>query len=226
MVLLFVLAGIGILAIAYFLISGSDSEPVVSAPTDHPTTQPLDTILNDHAMAEPSATTTRGRSSTPSAPVNWGSGPTSTSTQIWNDKWVEFTENPQVCDGVLRFEGLAKDGASVSYGSNSSLPSVLYREAELAPRPGFVVNSVPPIAGFLKPLTGREFYPSLEPDDIVASVLRTSRDGEFELVADWPNWLPDPDRVALGIWGYRPDYGQDNIRLADVESCDERLSMR
>ena len=171
MVLLFVLAGIGIIAIAYFLIFGSDSEPVVSTPADPLKTQPTGTTPSNSAMAEPSATVVptkattstavRGRPPTSTAPVNWGQGPTSTSTQIWNDKWVEFTKNPQVCDGVLRFEGIAKDGASVSYGANSSLPFVLYRVAELAPRPGFVVNSVPPIAGFLKPLTGREFYPSL-----------------------------------------------------------------
>ena len=153
--------------------------------------------------------------------TQWGRGDSS-STQTWSNKWVEFTEKPQVCNGVLRFEGIAKDGASVLYGANDSLPFVLYREVELATSPGYTAGTVPPIAGFVEPPEAGEYYPSLDVGNIVASVLFTSGSGEFRLVAEWPDWLPDPSKVALGVWGYRPDYGQDNIRLASVETCNEQ----
>lgn len=129
---------------------------------------------------------------------------------------------PQVCNGVLRFNGIAKDGASVLYGANDSLPFVLYREVELAPSPGFAVRTVATIAGFVEPPAANEYYPSLDAGNIVASVLRTSGSGEFQLVAEWPDWLPDPGKVAVGVWGYRPDYGLDNLRLAGVETCNEQ----
>ena len=109
----------------------------------------------------------------------------------------------------------------VSYHANDTLPFVLYREAELTPRPGFTSRTTPTIAGFLEPPTGNAYYPSLDADHIVASVLVTPRNGEFRLTAEWPRWLPAPDKVALGVWGYRPGYGQDNIRLVGIESCNE-----
>ena len=158
---------------------------------------------------------------TPTPPVTWQEGSEeSASGQIRNDRWVGFSEEPQVCNGVLTAKGQAKNGAAVSYLSTNSLPFVLYREADLAPRPGFGISpSVPPIAGFLKPLTGSEYYPLLSTGDIVADVLLTPRGGSFELVADWPEWLPDPEDVAFGVWGYRPGYGEDNIRLITVSKC-------
>lgn len=144
----------------------------------------------------------------------------SSSDQIWNDRWVQFLQEPQVCNGVLTTTGQARNGASVSYEATDSLPFVLYSRAELAPQPGFgIPSSVPPIAGFLEPLTGSEYYPSLDESDIVAEVLRTSQNGAFELEADWPEWLPDPRDVAFGVWGYRPEYGHDNIRLINVSKC-------
>lgn len=204
--LVLILGAIGVGAIVVLAAPGDGQAPPVLALAE-PTETP-----------EPTATLVR--KPTPTSPTDW-SPRGSSSTKIWNDKWVEFTEAPQVCSGVLRFKGIVKDGASVLYGASESLPFVLYREAELAPRPGFTVHTVPPIAGFLEPPAENEYYPSLDANDIVASVLHTSRSGEFRLVAQWPNWLPDPDKVALGVWGYRPNYGQDNIRLASVESCSE-----
>ena len=201
-----ILGAIGVGALVIFASPGDGAAPSIVASPD-----PTDT---------PEPTATQVRKPTPTSPTDW-SREGSSSTQIWNDKWVEFSEEPQVCDGVLTFEGTAKDGASVLYGANDSLPFVLYRRAELAPRPGFTVRTIPPIAGFLEPPTGNEYYPSLDANDIVASTLRTSRNGEFRLVAEWPEWLPDPDKVALGVWGYRPNYGQDNIRLAEVEGCQD-----
>ena len=200
------LGAIGVGAIAVLASPADESSPSMVA-----SAEPTDT---------PEPTAPQIRKPTPTSPTDWNRGGSS-SIQIWNDKWVEFTEEPQVCNGILRFRGTAKDGASVSYGANDSLPFVLYREAELTPRPGFTVHTVPPIAGFLEPPTGNAYYPSLDANDIVAYILRTSRSGEFQLVAEWPNWLPEPGKVALGVWGYRPAYGQDNIRLAGVEACNE-----
>ena len=141
--------------------------------------------------------------------------------QVWGDEWVRFVQEPQVCRGVLTVKGQARNGASISYEATNTLPFVLYRKSELAPRPGFAASTVavPPIAGFLEPLTGSSYYPSLEPTDIVATMLQTPPSGAFELVADWPNWLPDPGEVAFGVWGHRPDHGQDSIRLIKVSEC-------
>ena len=142
-------------------------------------------------------------------------------TQVWGDEWVQFLQEPQVCRGVLTAKGRARNGASISYEATRSLPFVLYRKSELAPQLGFAASTVtvPPIAGFLKPLDGSSYYPSLEQTDIVATVLQTPTGGVFELVADWPTLLPDPGEVAFGVWGYRPDYGQDSIRLIRVSEC-------
>ena len=206
--LVLLLGAIGVGAIVVLASPAGESSPSVVTSAD-----PTDT---------PEPTITQVRKPTPTPPTDWNRGGSS-SAQIWNDKWVEFSEKPKVCNGVLRFKETAKYGAIVSYGANDSLPFVLYREAELAPRPGFTVRTIPPIAGFLEPPTGNSYHPSLDANDIVASVLRTSRNGEFQLVAEWPNWLPDPGDVALGVRGYRPEYGQDNIRLAGAGACNEEL---
>ena len=157
---------------------------------------------------------------TPTAPAIWDEPDSSSSDQIWGDKWVEFSKEPQVCQGSLELRGQAKNGAAVSSRITSTVPFVLYRRSDLAPRPGYSFGTVDPIAAFLRPLTGGRFYPNLRRDDIVADALEVPPSGGFRLVANWPKWLPEPERVALGVWGFRPGQGQDNIRLIEVAECD------
>ena len=222
------------LALAATLACSAQPRPT-SVPAATPTPQPTYTpfpiwtpvpiptdTLTPEPMAKPTSTPMPDSTATHIGGETDRDRGDSSSTQIWSDKWVEFTEKPQVCNGILRFEGIAKDGASVLYGANDSMTFVLYRKVELAPSPGFTVRAVPAIAGFVEPPAANEYYPSLAADNIVASVLHTSDSGEFRLVSEWPDWLPDPGKVALGVWGYRPDYGQDNIRLTDVETCNQQ----
>ena len=138
------------------------------------------------------------------------------------DRWVSFTIKPHVCDGVLTFSGQAENGASVSYDANDTAPFGLYLNSELAPVPYFsaVDRAVDPIAGLLQPPPANSHYTDLDQTDIVATDARTDPDG-FTVVADWPEWLPAPDKVALGVWGFHPGYGEgDNIRLIRVEECE------
>ena len=163
-----------------------------------------------------------GLVSTP--PGTWELGDEVASGQEWDDKWVVFSVRPHVCDGVLEFKGMARNGASISSGGSDSGIFALYKKADLAPRLGIAIpgedEGVDPIAGFLPPLTGREYYPSLDEIDIVADVLSTSRSGGFHLVAEWPDWLPEPDDVVLGVWGYSPDLREDDaLRLVHVDNC-------
>ena len=138
--------------------------------------------------------------------------------QTWGDRWVMFSQEPQVCRGILTAKGQPQNGASVSSDANV-LPFVLYRRSALAPQFGYSAAGVDAVAGFLRSLTGEEYYPSLRRADVVATVLRTNGSGEFELVSEWPTWLGDPGEIALGVWGYRPDYGADNLRLIKVSEC-------
>lgn len=156
---------------------------------------------------------------TPTAPGTWDSDKEEATDQVWNDQWVSFSTKPHVCNGVLEFAGQARNGARVSYDANDTLPFVLYRKSDLSP--SFFGSSEPidPIAGFLAPLTGGQYYTSLGPTDIVADTLVTASNGEFRVVADWPGRFSAPGDVALGVWGYRPNYGEDNIRLITVEAC-------
>ncbi len=131
-----------------------------------------------------------------------------------------FAHKPHVCEGVLRVKGQPQNGASVSYGAADAAPFALYRRSELAPRHGYIAPpAVKPIVSFVEPLTGGEYYSHLDRNEVVADVLRTDGTDEFELVAEWPVWLVDPGAIAFGIWGYRPDYGLDNIRLIKVSAC-------
>ena len=140
---------------------------------------------------------------TPTSPATWGAGPEAATGQIWDDKWVAFSVKPNVCDGVLRFEGQAKNGASVSYRAGDTMPFVLYRKSALAPVPiPFSAKTIDPIAGWLVPLGPGFSYTDLDPAEIVATTLRTDPSG-FTLVGDWPPWLKPRDTV-LGVWGYLP----------------------
>ena len=163
------------------------------------------------------------RMPTPTAPLTWGGEDgTSSLDQIWDDRYIEFERPPEECDGKLEFIGRTQNGAGVSADASGFMPFVLYRQSDLAPRPGFIAETVDPIAGFLAPLTENEYYPPLPRTEIVALVLNTEQGGRFELLADWPSWLPEPDKVVIGVWGYRPNYGFDNLRLTAVEECGER----
>ena len=198
--------------------------PVPATATPEPTaTQPPTPTPTVPATAEPThtpePTATRFRRPTPTPSPEWSPGASSPG-QIWDERWIEFTEEPEVCDGVLRFKGMAKGGARVSYEANEFLPFVLYVKAELAPRPGFALRTVPPIMGFLQPMPDGSYYPPLDVYTIEADVLVTPRNGEFQMVGEWPSWR-QPGEIALGVWGYRPNDRQDNLRLAEVESCNE-----
>lgn len=159
--------------------------------------------------------------STSTAPTTWESDDDAASGQEWSDKWVAFTLKPQVCNGLLEFRGVARNGARVSYqGSASAAPFALYKRSALAPRPGIGwAQGVDPIAIFLKPLFGNEQYPPMNRSYMVARILTTPLDGEFRAVVFWADWLPDHGEVALGVWGYRPDYGEDGLRLVNIEDC-------
>lgn len=156
---------------------------------------------------------------TPTAPTTWTSDSDEASGQEWGDKWVSFSLKPHVCGGVLEFRGMARNGARVSYSASHAVPFALYKKSALAPRPGIGWGGVDPIAIFLRPLTGREYYPALSRDELVADVLVTPPSGEFRVVVGWPQWLQEPGDVALGVWGYRPDYGEDALRLSNIEGC-------
>ena len=157
---------------------------------------------------------------TPTPPAVWEADRERAEDQIWDDRWVSLTTKPQVCDGVLRFSGQAENGASVSYQSTDTLPFVLYLRSELAPKSYFTGGDVvEPIAGLLQPPSSNSYYPDLDPTDIVATSAQTGPDG-FTVVADWPAWLPEPEKVALGVWGFRPGHGEDGIRLIRVDDCE------
>ena len=163
-----------------------------------------------------------GGKPTPTPPAAWDAGESEASTAyIWGDEWVGFIDRPTVCNGVLKTQGKAKNGAVVSYDATDVLPFVLYREADM--KPGFFGSFgaggyADVIAGFIEPPpAGWEYH--LEQPETVATVLRTPPSG-FELVADWPEWAPEPEKTTFAVWGFRPGTGMDNIRLVNVETCE------
>ena len=157
---------------------------------------------------------------TPTAPATWTMAEEvleeegMTTADIWGDEWINLTERPTVCNGVLRTKGRARNGAAVSYYANDTVPFVLYENRGFLERGG--VDS--PIAGFYRPLPAGEHYIDLDQTDIIATLVRMNL-GSFELVAEWPAWLPEPEKTTLGIWGFRPGHGGDLIRQVKVEEC-------
>ncbi len=140
--------------------------------------------------------------------INSGSGGNSVSGPVGGDEWVSFSMRPRVCDGVLEFRGQSRNGAVVLYGAGSAAPFQLYRG-----------SGIEPIAAFLEPPGAGEYYPRLGRTHIVADILSTSSIGAFYLEAEWPAWLPSPEAVTLGVWGYRPDSSEGILRVIGVERC-------
>ena len=50
-----------------------------------------------------------------------------TSVDIYFDKWVKFTEEPKVCNGVLTMSGRLTNGARFARSTDDLLAFVLYR---------------------------------------------------------------------------------------------------
>jgi len=149
---------------------------------------------------------------TPTAPV--------TVNQQWSDRWIEFLVEPHVCNGILEFRGRAVDGSRVEYEASRYVPFTLYEEVDLQSSfEAWVRPAVPPIASYLKPAPPGTSYPGLPRHQIIADILSTPPSGEFHLRADYPAWLPDPENVALGVWGSRPEHEVDALRLIEVEEC-------
>ncbi len=136
------------------------------------------------------------------------------SRQTWSDRWVEFSVEPHVCGRTLEFRGRARDGARVEYRAGAASPFSLYQESAL----GVGFGNVAPLAGYIQPAPAGSEYPPLPREQIVADFLTTTS-AEFRLKGGFPEWLGDPEDVVLGVWGTRPDYGLDGLRLIEVQAC-------
>lgn len=90
-----------------------------------------------------------------------------TSVDIYFDKWVKFTEEPKVCNGVLTMSGRLTNGARFARSTDDLLAFVLYRHRD---SDGGTQQLV---LGFLKPLEPGWSYDSLAVDDQIAQQLYT-----------------------------------------------------
>ena len=210
-------------------LAAMPSTPLPPCPTATPTPPPTPTVAAT-PTPRPTATPTPRQTPTPTPavvtalPTPTANVPTpippSPSGQQWSDRWIVFSIEPRVCDGTLEFRGRARDGSRVEYGGGF-LPFLLYEEAALQPSlEAWVRPTVPSIAGYLKPAPPGSSYSGLSREQIIADILSTPRNGEFHLKGDYPAWLPDPEDVALGVWGTRPDYeGLDSLRLIELQQC-------
>ena len=165
---------------------------------------------------------------TPAPPPRWQERQMNSAGQIWSDRWVEFTLGPEICQNVLTVQGHTRDGATLGDPYSGVNEFVIYRKSALASRSRLGANDVlfsfnPPVLSFVAPAPSGTNYMGLPKDYQVARILRASRtNADFKLVSRIPNSIAKkPEDFALGLWGFRPGYGSDGIRLATLERCSD-----
>ena len=145
-----------------------------------------------------------------------------TSDWISSDYFIQFTQEPTVCNRTLTAKGSTSNGAMFGSRQSSFLTFVIYRRSDSQSIYGFGIGGVDPVLGFLEPLRGNQYYPSLDATDQVAKILRASSDDPtFELESKVPSYIADrPSDYLLGIWGYRnPTATYETLRTATLKSC-------
>lgn len=144
---------------------------------------------------------------------------------IWSDQWAEFTQEPMVCNGVLKFRGEVKDGAEIGGATGEHSVFSLYRREDTQVRRGRGFSRVvPPILSFVRPAPAGTFYPALPSGTRVAKWMQAERGKSgFGMESSVPsNVAAEPEQFVLGVWGYRPgvqDY--HTLRTAALHPCGE-----
>ena len=130
----------------------------------------------------------------------------------YSDRYVVFTQEPVVCNGVLSFSGYLQNEAEfVDEGSGPEPTINLYHESEKS-QTGLIIT-YNPIASILKPLEpGWEWTDPLDERDIVATKFENTLDS-FEVEAPYTkDWLFHPEEVQLSLWGAIPGDEEDSLR--------------